>query len=78
MKQAMGELNMTLIVVILIAVLSVFFFSFLWPGLKANFRRDMRCDEAICPASAGETPVNGMINCRMPGESETFSCAWKG
>ena len=38
MKEATGELNMTLIVVVIVALLSFFFFSVIWPNIKGGFR----------------------------------------
>ena len=37
MKQAMGDLNMTVIVVVIIALLSFFLFNKRWPKIKKKF-----------------------------------------
>ncbi len=85
MEQATGELNMTVVVVLIIAALSAFFFSFLWPLIKDNFRQDSRCDEAICTCPP-EYMVNGKctysdstIECYFKGDSsKKIICPWKG
>lgn len=85
MKQAMGEANMTIVVVLIIAVLSALFFSFIWPEIKTQFRHDTRCDDAICVC-----PPEYMIDgkCTYTGEtvecyfkddnSKKITCTWKG
>ena len=36
MKEASGELNMTVFVVTVVAALGVFFFTIIWPAIKNN------------------------------------------
>lgn len=84
MKEATGELNLTVIVVIIVALLSTFFFSFLWPRIRTQFRHDMRCDDAICICP--ETDSNGKctytgttVECYFKDDkSKKITCAWKG
>ncbi len=52
MKEATGELNMTLIVVTIVALLSTLFFTVIWPRIHNNFRRSTTCDAAICNCEA--------------------------
>lgn len=80
MKEAMGELNMAVIVVIIVAVLSLFFFTFLWPKMKGEFTADTKCDAAICPAP-GESPQDGLVKCYYrdsSGNQRDITCTWKG
>lgn len=80
MKEASGELNLTVVVVIIVALLSLFFFSVLWPRIKGNFAKETRCDEAICPKK-GTTPQNGQVTCTYKDKNGTehdIVCAWKG
>lgn len=80
MKEAMGELNMAVIVVLVVAGLSLFFFSFLWPRMRGGFTADVKCDSAICPAP-GETPQDGLVKCYYKddrGQSHDITCTWKG
>lgn len=48
MKEATGELNMTVIVAISIGILSAFFFGVLWPMIHSNFEKNSQCNKAIC------------------------------
>ena len=80
MKEATGELNLTVIVVIIVALLSLFFFSVLWPTIQSNFAQNTRCDEAICPKE-GTIPQNGEATCTYrdkDGTEHDITCAWKG
>ena len=87
MKEATGELNLTVIVVIIVALLSLFFFSFIWPSIQNNFAKNTRCDEAICPCperdSSGKcvVPEGGSVDCYYydnQGTKQDITCAWKG
>ncbi len=76
MKEATGELNTTVITVILVASLASFFFFTIWPILKNNLDSNTRCSEAIC-----EKPKEGSstVECYISGkENEKFQCANKG
>lgn len=85
MKEATGELNLTVVVVLIVAALASFFFGVLWPRLRSNFNANTKCDEAICDTcpekdSNGNCtiPESGMVTCHLKGEVETFTCQWKG
>lgn len=85
MKQAMGEANMTIVVVLIIAVLSAFFFSFLWPNIRAGFKHNTRCDDAICVCPSeyvvdGKCTYKGAtVECYFKDDtSKKITCAWKG
>ena len=36
MKEATGELNMTVVTVVAIAAVAAFFYAFVWPGIKSS------------------------------------------
>lgn len=48
MKEATGELNMTVITVVAIAAVGAFFYAFVWPRLKSNIENNQKCANAIC------------------------------
>ena len=81
MKEATGELNMTIIIVIAVAILAAFFYFTLWPLIKHNFDSNANCSKAICECPTDD-PVcrttNGKATCHMKGKKETFECPWKG
>lgn len=47
MKEATGELNMTVVTVVAIAAVGAFFYAFIWPGIKAGLMTNT-CNN-ICP-----------------------------
>lgn len=51
MKEATGELNLTVITVIAIAAIAAIFYAFVWPSLKVNIVRNT-C-EATCGKNNG-------------------------
>lgn len=48
MKEATGELNMTVITVVAIAAVAAFFYAFVWPVIKENLERTTKCNSAVC------------------------------
>ena len=87
MKEAQGELNLAVIVVIIVALLSIFFFAVIWPSIQNNFDENTRCDEAICPCPGRDSdgncviPDDGMVTCTYRdsnGTEHDITCAWKG
>lgn len=79
MREATGELNMTVVVVVAVAGLMAFFSMVAWPIVKGGIERDANCSDAVCVPSdtcSGKTAEN--ICCHMPGESERFTCPYKG
>jgi len=46
MKEATGELNMTVITVVAIAAVAAFFYAFVWPNIKNQINRSQYCSQA--------------------------------
>lgn len=84
MKEASGDLNMTVIVVIFIALLSFVFFSIIWPTISENFKANTSCNRAICgvdPSGRKVKPNGGLINCWYRDKNREIryiTCTWKG
>lgn len=52
MKEATGELNMTVITVVAIAAIAAFFYIFVWPGIRvsiANNNCTAECGANVAP-----------------------------
>lgn len=73
MKEATGELNMTVVVVVAVGVLAAFFYTTIWPMIKKTYVSSSKCSDAICDKNSVS---NGMATCTHNGE--TFQCVWKG
>ena len=86
MKEATGELNMTVIVSISIGILSAFFFGVLWPMISNNFERNSQCNKAVCNCSSAtrsqiesETGNKNYCLCKSSKDAtEEFYCPFKG
>ncbi|MBE6140663.1 MAG: hypothetical protein E7172_03915 [Firmicutes bacterium] len=47
MKEATGELNMTVVTVVAVAAVGAFFYAFVWPGIQQGLARNTCAN--ICP-----------------------------
>ena len=48
MKEASGELNLTVVVVMAVAALMAFFYTLIWPTIKNNMTANTKCQAAVC------------------------------
>lgn len=72
MKEATGELNMTVITVVAIAAVAAFFYAFVWPAIQRSIERNTNCAQAY-----GCTCTDDVCNCtyRDEGNNEvTIDC----
>ncbi len=79
MKEATGELNSTLIVVIAIAALAALFFTILWPMIKGNLKDEANCRKAFC--DKGVIKGQNGVMCKWTnsdGNQKTIICPYKG
>ena len=77
MKENVGELNATVVVMLAIGVLMAFFYYTLWPLIKQNFHATSQCDKAMCEVC----PTNDCeyVECHeRNNENNTFQCIYKG
>lgn len=56
MKEATGELNMTVVTVVAIAAVGAFFYAFVWPGIQAGLKKNI-CQN-ICPTGDEKITVS--------------------
>ncbi len=87
MKEAIGELNTTVIVAVLVAMLSLLFFGVVLPSIVEGEDYSAMCSDAICYE---DKVSDGMAECRFYHEdgekfdsknSENYdelTCPWKG
>ena len=55
MKEATGELNMTVVTVVAIAAVAAFFYAFVWPGIKSSITNSTKCANAVNCTCTGDT-----------------------
>ena len=55
MKEATGELYMTVVTVVAIAAVAAFFYAFVWPAIQSSIESNTRCAAAQnCQCSGDE------------------------
>lgn len=54
MKEATGELNMTVVTVVAIAAIAAFFYAFVWPAIRNNIQQSTRCASAVCNCTTNQ------------------------
>ncbi|MCI8394732.1 MAG: hypothetical protein HFH86_04570 [Bacilli bacterium] len=73
MKEATGELNMTVVTVVAIAAVAAFFYAFIWPSIKTNILNSTKCANVTnCDCSKGNTCTCQYLN--EKGVSEKVTC----
>lgn len=70
MKEATGELNMTVITVIAIAAIAAIFYAFVWPGIKTSIKNNT-C-RTQCPAANGSGVDSGCFSTCVAEESTSL------
>ena len=88
MKEATGELNLTVIVVIIVAGLVAFFSIYVGPILIGGIKNTANCEDAICTKDGCDAAPEGVCNCvywqldpvtkRKTGETVQITCPDKG
>ena len=89
MKEATSDLNSTVVVVVIVGVLSTFFFGYLWPLLKGNFNQETGCKTAVCNCNndatkgdIGRVSIDGIDYCTCEVKdgqtTKTIKCVYKG
>ena len=88
MKEATGELNMTVITVVAIAAVGLLFTLFVWPNIQANLAINTACanvdnngnyetaDDSIDENSDGYVKCSG-FNCTAKYNNRTFKSSCK-
>ncbi|MEG1505869.1 MAG: hypothetical protein RR478_00050 [Bacilli bacterium] len=62
MKEATGELNMTVVTVVAITAIAAFFYAFVWPAIKNNINKSTNCASAF--------------SCVDDGDGKTMTCQY--
>lgn len=76
MKEATGELNNTVIVVLSIGILIAFFYYVIWPLLDSNLEHNSSCEKAICEPCGKETGCK-TVECTTKSGTK-IQCVYKG
>lgn len=74
MKEATGELNMTVVTVVAIAAVAAFFYAFVWPGIKSSITNSTKCANAVNCTCTGDTCTCNPIKEDGSVDSTTINC----
>lgn len=74
MKEATGELNMTVITVVAVAAVAAFFYAFIWPSIKSTIMAQTICanGQNYTTGVAGQA---GYVNCGTPSNGQ-YQCQY--
>ena len=80
MKEASGELNLTIVVVMAVTALMAFFYTLIWPIIKNNMEANTKCAAAVCEKCDTSANPNGCatVTCWYKDKNKPFKCVWKG
>lgn len=83
MREATGELNMTVVTVVAIAAVAAFFYAFVWPAVKNNITQQTYCSNAVCgTCTEDDNGKRTCTNCEyIDNNGETHSdlkCTFSG
>lgn len=67
MKEATGELNMTVITIVAIAAIAGFFYLFIWPAIQTNLALTTACNAA---GGSNYTDAENGIVCTKDADGE--------
>ena len=75
MKEATGELNMTVITVVAIAAIAAFFTMLVWPSVKNSMMASTICANGH-NYSQGVSTEDGYVSCGPLSANNDFSCQY--
>ena len=77
MKEATGELNMTVIAVVAIAAVGAFFYAFVWPAIQRRLEANTICSTASPGFVQGEANKEGYISCGTATAGQNkYTCSY--
>ena len=75
MKEATGELNMTVVTVVAIAAVAALFYAFVWPTISRNIKLNTACSAA--GQNEYQDEENGIVcndgTCVLTDDGKTFN-----
>ncbi len=77
MKEATGELNVTVITVVAIAAVAAFFYAFIWPAIQNSLMSATGCSNAAPGLTQGKSGEAGYISCNKSVDRQgRYQCAY--
>ena len=76
MKEATGELNMTVITVVAIAAVAAIFYAFIWPSIENSIAANTVCSQGP-ETTVGTSGQEGYISCGALNTSTgSYTCSY--
>lgn len=75
MKEATGELNMTVVTVVAVAAIAAFFTILVWPSLKNSLMAPTICANGH-NYTQGSSNQSGYVSCGALGADGKYSCTY--
>lgn len=72
MKEATGELNMTVITIVAIAAVAAFFYAFIWPQIRQTLALTTACNGG---ANTTGTVTGGSYTCGPADATGAYDCS---
>ena len=77
MKEATGELNMTVITVVAIAAVAALFYAFVWPTIKKNITANTACSQGA-GTTIGKSTEEGYVSCgAVKADGKSYDCDYR-
>ncbi len=76
MKEATGELNMTVVTVVAIAALVAFFYLVIWPTIKTGMALNSACSTYASTGGTVTLDDGGTIVCTKKTATTTATCTY--
>ncbi len=78
MKEAAGDLNMTVVIVFIVAGLVAFFSMVIGPLITDGIRNEANCSDAICKKGDCQEGKCDCVYVKKNGKREQITCPYKG
>lgn len=76
MKEATGELNITVITIVAIGALAAFFYFVIWPGIQSSMALTSACNSGPGTTSGEQGSAKGYVQCGNANSDGTFTCTY--
>jgi len=77
MKEATGELNMTVITIVAIAAIVAFFYFFIYPGIRDSIRLNQACNDPSTFVDATGQDAADAVTCTAGSKDDMGRTEWK-
>lgn len=77
MKEATGELNMTVVTIVAIGALLTFFYLVIWPGIQTSMALTSACNAGPETTTGDVQTPEGGVTCTKRTADGSFTCTYQ-